>query len=93
MGEYVGVDPVRVRKLADRLKDLEDALARHGALIRGNFKTWDSGIDLSLLAQQTRAVGDDARDMSKRANLARNLEEPDGTSGMGPLDGHIIAIP
>jgi hypothetical protein len=93
MGEYVGVDPVRVRKLADRLKDLEDALARHGALIRKNFKAWDSGLDLSLLAQQARAVGDDARDMSKRADLARNLEEVGGASGMCTPDGDIINIP
>ena len=93
MGEYVGVDPVRVRKLADRLKDLEDALARHGALIRKNFKAWDSGLDLSLLAQQTRAVGDDARDMSKRADLARNLEEVGDATGLCTPDGNIINIP
>jgi hypothetical protein len=93
MGEYVGVDPVRVRKLADRLGDLEQALAKHGALIRKNFKSWDSGLDLSLLAQQTRAVGDDARDMSKRADLARNLEEAGGATGMCTPDGDIINIP
>ncbi|WP_406348895.1 hypothetical protein OHB10_20220 [Streptomyces sp. NBC_01597] len=93
MGDYVGVDPVRVRKLADRLGDLEQALAKHGALIRKNFKSWDSGLDLSLLAQQTGAVGDDARDMSKRADLARNLEEVGGAAGMCTPDGDIIDIP
>ncbi|MFE4420218.1 hypothetical protein [Streptomyces sp. NPDC056817] len=62
VGEYVGVDPVRVRKLADRLGDLEEALSRYGALIRKNFKSWESDLDLSQLAQQVRAVGDDARD-------------------------------
>lgn len=93
MGEYVGVDPVRVRKLADRLGDLEQALVKHGALIRKNFKDWDSGLDLSLLAQQARAVGDDARDMSKRADLAHNLEEVGGASGVCTPDGNIIDIP
>ncbi|MGW3498869.1 hypothetical protein [Streptomyces sp. NPDC001020] len=93
MGEYVGVDPVRVRKLADRLKDLEGALARHGALIRKNFKSWDGGLDLSLLAQQTRAVSDDARDMAKRADLARNLEEVGGAAIMCTPDGNIINMP
>ncbi|MFJ9541239.1 hypothetical protein ACIRPX_28775 [Streptomyces sp. NPDC101225] len=93
MGEYVGVDPVRVRKLADRLGDLERALAKHGALIRKNFKSWDSGLDLSPLAQQTRAVGQDARDMSKRADLARNLEEAGGATGMCTPDRDVIDIP
>ncbi|MFJ8384970.1 hypothetical protein ACIQ9Q_10715 [Streptomyces sp. NPDC094438] len=93
MGDYVGVDPVRVRKLADRLKDLEDALAKHGALIRKNFTSWGSGLDLSLLSQQTQAVGDDARSMSKRADLARNLEKAGGASGMCTPDGNIINIP
>ncbi|MFJ8313720.1 MULTISPECIES: hypothetical protein [unclassified Streptomyces] len=92
MGDYVGVDPVRVRKLADRLRDLEDALAKHGALIRKNFTSWHSGLDLSLLAQQTQAVGDDARSMSKRADLARNLEKAGG-AGICTPDGDIINIP
>ncbi|MEU7383688.1 hypothetical protein AB0A91_27565 [Streptomyces sp. NPDC042207] len=73
MGEYVGVDPVRVRKLADRLGELEDALSRHGTLIRKNLKTWESELDLSLLAQQVRAVGDDARNMSKPGSLRSDL--------------------
>ncbi|MFJ3249744.1 hypothetical protein ACIQ8G_04170 [Streptomyces sp. NPDC094154] len=93
MGEYVGVDPVRVRKLADRLEDLEAVLSKHGTLIRKNFKSWDSGLDLSLLAQQVGAVGQDARDMSKRADLARNLEEAGGASGTCTPDGNIINIP
>ncbi|MGW6708652.1 hypothetical protein ACWGDE_27700 [Streptomyces sp. NPDC054956] len=93
MGEYVGVDPVRVRKLADRLGDLEQALARHGALIRKNFGAWDGALDLSLIAQQAGAVGADARDMSKRADLARNLEEAGGWTGLCTPDGNIIDIP
>lgn len=93
MGDYVGVDPVRVRKLADRLADLEGALAKHGALIRKNFTSWQGGLDLSLLAQQTQAVGDDARSMSKRADLARELEKAGEATGMCTPDGNIINIP
>ncbi|MFG2722956.1 hypothetical protein ACGFW5_32345 [Streptomyces sp. NPDC048416] len=93
MGDYVGVDPVRVRKLADRLQDLEGALAKHGALIRKNFTSWESGLDLSLLGQQTQAVGDDARSMSKRADLARSLLLEGDASGMCTPDGDIINIP
>ncbi|AYG81189.1 hypothetical protein DWB77_03331 [Streptomyces hundungensis] len=93
MGDYVGVDPIRVRKLADRLQDLEGALAKHGALIRKNFTSWESGLDLSLLGQQTQAVGDDARSMSKRADLARNLLLEGDASGMCTPDGDIVNIP
>ncbi|MFE9410109.1 hypothetical protein ACFYN0_15120 [Streptomyces sp. NPDC006704] len=93
MGDYVGVDPVRVRKLADRLQDLEGALAKHGALIRKNFTSWESGLDLSLLSQQTQAVGDDARSMSKRADLARSLLLEGDASGLCTPDGNIINIP
>ncbi|PJM98622.1 hypothetical protein CG740_34870 [Streptomyces sp. CB01201] len=93
MGDYVGVDPVEVRKLADRLGDLEQALAKHGALIRKNFTSWHSGLDLSLIAQQTRAVGDDFRDMSKRADLARTLEEAGGAVFLCTPQGDIIGIP
>ncbi|MCT9089163.1 hypothetical protein N4G70_09805 [Streptomyces sp. ASQP_92] len=93
MGDYVGVDPVRVRKLADRLQDLEAALARHGALIRKNFASWQSGLDLSLLAQQTQAVGEDARSMSKRADLARTLEVAGVAPSMCTTSGDIIDIP
>ncbi|MEU8960918.1 hypothetical protein AB0C89_04320 [Streptomyces sp. NPDC048491] len=93
MGDYVGVDPVRVRKLADRLADLEGTLAKHGALIRKNFTSWQGGLDLSLLAQQTQAVGDDARSMSKRADLARELEKAGEATGMCTPDGNIINIP
>lgn len=92
VNDYVGVDPVRIRKLADRLKDLEAALSRHGGVIRKNFKEWDGSLDLSLIAQQTHAVGNDGRDMSKRADLARNLEEHGG-SGMCTPDGNILDIP
>ncbi|WP_405778137.1 hypothetical protein [Streptomyces sp. NBC_00859] len=92
MNEYVGVDPVRIRKLADRLKDLESALSKHGALIRKNFKEWDGSLDLSLIAKQLHAVGDDGRDMAKRADLARNLEEHGGMGVCTP-DGNILDIP
>ncbi|WP_406135567.1 hypothetical protein [Streptomyces sp. NBC_01089] len=92
MGEYVGVDPDRVRKLANRLQDLEGALAKHGAVIRAKFRDWDSGLDLSQIAQQTHNVGNDARDMSKRADLARNLEEH-GDIGLCTPGGDMVNIP
>ncbi|MFJ4737441.1 hypothetical protein ACIP6V_35365, partial [Streptomyces sp. NPDC088770] len=74
-------------------QNLEVITAEKTSLIRKNLKSWESELDLSLLAQQMRAVGDDARDMSKRADLARNLEEVGGASGMCTPDGNIINIP
>ncbi|KIZ15429.1 hypothetical protein [Streptomyces natalensis] len=93
MGDFVGVDPERVRKLANRLKDLEATLARHGPSIRKKFREWDSNLDVSLISKQTHAVGDDARDMAKRADLARNLEEHSGHIALCTTDGNLVNIP
>ncbi|WP_432001873.1 hypothetical protein [Streptomyces sioyaensis] len=93
MGEFVSVDPERVRKLANRLKDLEAALARHGPSIRKKFRDWESNIDLSLISKQAHAVGDDGRDMSKRADLARNLEEHGDDIVLCTPDGSLVSIP
>ncbi|UQA93727.1 hypothetical protein [Streptomyces halobius] len=93
MGEFVSVDPERVRKLANRLKDLEAALARHGPSIRKKFRDWESDLDVSLISKQTHAVGDDARDMAKRADLARNLEEHSEDVALCTPDGNLVNIP
>ncbi|MFI7241848.1 hypothetical protein [Streptomyces qinglanensis] len=70
MGEFTGVDPLRLRKLADALKGLADALDREGSVIRDLFDKWEGTIGQSVLRQQTTQVGDDARNMSLRADLA-----------------------
>jgi hypothetical protein len=46
MSEFAGVDPRRVRQLADRLQDLATALSKNGATIRTNFKEW-GGVSIS----------------------------------------------
>ncbi|MFE6739056.1 hypothetical protein [Streptomyces tubercidicus] len=93
MGEFVSVDPERVRKLANRLKDLEEALARHGSSIRKKFREWDGDLDVSLIGKQTHAVGDDARDMAKRADVARNLEEHGEDAALCTPGGNLVSIP
>lgn len=79
MGEFAGVDPHRVRLLANRLKDLADAIAKNGSIIRTNFTKWGGTLDLGQLARQAAQVGQDARDMALRADEALNLL--DGRSG------------
>lgn len=73
MSDFAGVDPRRVRQLADRLKDLADTLDREGAAIRQLFSDWNGQINQSLLSQQGTQVHDDARNMSRRADEALNL--------------------
>jgi hypothetical protein len=73
MGDFAGVDPHRVRLLADRLKDLANTLGKEGATIRKLFSDWDGAIDQSLLVRQANQVHDDARDMSRRADESLNL--------------------
>ncbi|KIZ15424.1 hypothetical protein [Streptomyces natalensis] len=92
MGEFVGVNPDRVRKLANRLKDLEHALSVHGPNIKKKLQEWDTALDLSVIAKQTGAVSDYARNMSKRADLARDLLTHGG-SGLCTPAGEIVSIP
>lgn len=73
MSEFAGVDPHRVRLLANKLKDLADTLAREAPNIRRLFDDWGGTINQSLLSQQVTQVQDDARDMAKRADEALNL--------------------
>jgi hypothetical protein len=93
MGGFAGVDPYRVRQLADRLKDLADALDRDGATIRKLFSDWDGQINQSLLTQQASQVRNDARDMSRRADEALNLlRQPRFTDPNNP-HANWISIP
>jgi hypothetical protein len=79
MGEFAGVDPQRVRDLANRLRNLADAIAQNGSIIRSNFSKWGGTLDLGQLARQAAQVGQDARDMALRADEALNLlHEPGG---------------
>ncbi|MFG1805875.1 hypothetical protein [Streptomyces sp. NPDC049040] len=73
MNDFAGVDPHQVRLLADRLKDLADALQREAPNIRKNFDEWHGTINQSLLFQQVAQVRTDAGDMAKRADLALEL--------------------
>ncbi|MFI0939315.1 hypothetical protein [Streptomyces sp. NPDC021020] len=85
MNDFAGVEPHRVRQLADRLQALATALAKNGPVIRKHFGTWGPAlIDLGPLAAQTAQVADDAHDMGRRADQALNLShalKPRGTIG------------
>ncbi|MFI0901669.1 hypothetical protein [Streptomyces sp. NPDC020983] len=60
MNDFAGVEPHRVRQLADRLQDLATALAGNGPVIRNNFGTWGPAlIDLGPLAAQAAQVAHD----------------------------------
>ncbi|MFE0517188.1 hypothetical protein, partial [Streptomyces sp. NPDC058964] len=73
MSEFAGVDPHRVRLLANKLKDLADTLARETPSIQKLFDEWGGTLNQSLLLRQVTQVQDDARDMAKRADEALNL--------------------
>ncbi|AOR32742.1 hypothetical protein BFF78_18220 [Streptomyces fodineus] len=86
MSEFTGVDPHRVRLLANKLSDLADTLAREAPNIRKLFSEWDGTINQTLLTQQVAQVHDDARDMAKRADEALNLLH--GPRFVDPNDPH-----
>ncbi|MFJ3235147.1 hypothetical protein [Streptomyces sp. NPDC086787] len=73
MSEFAGVDPHRVRLLANKLKDLADTLAREAPNIRSQFDKWHGALNQAALLRQVTQVHDDARDMAKRADEALNL--------------------
>ncbi|WP_250299039.1 hypothetical protein [Streptomyces sp. A 4/2] len=73
MSEFAGVDPHRVRLLADRLKDLADTLDREGPNIKQRFNSWQGTVNQAVLSQQTTQIRADARDMARRADEALNL--------------------
>ncbi|MDF9815148.1 hypothetical protein [Streptomyces sp. SPB162] len=93
MSEFAGVDPHRVRLLADRLRDLADTLDREGPNIKQRFSSWQGTINQAVLSQQTTQVRADARDMARRADEALNLLH--GTRLVDPNDPHKdwISIP
>ncbi|MFE9447025.1 hypothetical protein [Streptomyces sp. NPDC006739] len=86
MSEFAGVDPHRVRLLANKLRDLADTLAREAPTIRKLFDEWGGTIDQSQLSRQVTQVQDDARDMAKRADEALNLLH--GPRFVDPNDPH-----
>ncbi|UXY29168.1 hypothetical protein [Streptomyces sp. HUAS TT20] len=93
MSEFAGVDPHRVRLLANKLKDLADTLAREAPNIRKLFDEWGGTLNQAALARQVTQVQDDARDMAKRADEALNLLH--GQRFVDPNDPHkdFINIP
>ncbi|MEV6009573.1 hypothetical protein AB0M29_22515 [Streptomyces sp. NPDC051976] len=93
MNDFAGVDPDRLRTLADRLKDLADTLARVGPTIRNNFSEWGGTLNLGPLHQQATQVGEDARKMALRADEALNLlRQPNGAAFCTPT-GDWVDIP
>ncbi|MEU1627012.1 hypothetical protein ABZ746_17165 [Streptomyces sp. NPDC020096] len=92
MSEFAGVDPHRVRLLANRLKDLADAIAKNGPIIRTNFSNWGGTLDLGQLAVQAAQVGQDAHDMTLRADEAANLLRQ-GSITMCTPSGDWVSIP
>lgn len=93
MGEFAGVDPQRVRALAKQLKDLADAIATNGSIIRSNFSKWGGTLDLGHLARQAVQVGQDARDMALRADEALNLLHQPGSGIMCTPHGDWVSVP
>ena len=73
MNDFAGVNPQRVRQLADKLKELADTLEREAPTVKRKFDAWHGTINQSLLLQQVTQVRTDASDMSKRADEALNL--------------------
>ncbi|MGP3974156.1 hypothetical protein ACTWQF_08925 [Streptomyces sp. 8N114] len=73
MGEFTGVDPLRLRELANALRGLADTLQTEGGTIRDLFSKWEGTLNQAPLTQQTTQVGDDARNMALRASLAYSL--------------------
>ncbi|MGP3973620.1 hypothetical protein ACTWQF_06170 [Streptomyces sp. 8N114] len=85
MGEFTGVDPLRLRELADALQGLADALDTEGGTIHGLFSKWEGALSQSVLTQQTTQVADDAHNMALRASLAYSLLlQPRFTSANSP---------
>ncbi|KUN08759.1 hypothetical protein AQI95_07040 [Streptomyces yokosukanensis] len=86
MSDFTGVDPHRVRLLANKLKDLAETLSREAPNIRRLFDEWGGTLNQTLLTQQVTQVHDDARDMAKRADEALNLLH--GPRLVDPNDPH-----
>ncbi|WP_283133561.1 hypothetical protein [Rhizohabitans arisaemae] len=85
-GDFVGVRPDNVEELARRLRTVLDTLETHAPRIRRLSEQWTQ-TGLARLTELTRVAGDDARDMTHRARLARDLERmsvPGGTNPTGP---------
>ncbi|SDO52775.1 hypothetical protein [Actinacidiphila guanduensis] len=93
MTDFAGVDPQRVRQLANRLKDLAAALTSDGGTIRTNFGRWGGSLDLSVIAQQAQQVADDAHDMALRADEAMNLLDGAGRPYLCGINGDMYQIP
>jgi hypothetical protein len=85
MAEFFGCDPERLRQLTDRLTRAADVLARRGPVIRDDMAAWHSAMSFQLLAQETTRLGDDARAMARRADLALAIDDmPKWTSPDAP---------
>ncbi|WP_031525492.1 hypothetical protein [Streptomyces sp. NRRL F-5123] len=90
MNDFSGVDPERVRLLANRLKTLADTLEREAPGIRKHFDDWHGTISQSLLFQQVTQMRKDAGDMAKRADLALQLAHiPHYGNPDSPTDGFV----
>ncbi|MEU8586869.1 hypothetical protein AB0C59_07640 [Streptomyces sp. NPDC048664] len=93
MSEFAGLNPHRVRLLADKLQALADTLARESPNIQKLFGQWGGTLNQGMLTRQVTQVHDDARDMAKRADEALTLLH--GPRLVDPNDPHkdMINVP
>ncbi|WP_335980869.1 MULTISPECIES: hypothetical protein [Streptomycetaceae] len=93
MTDFAGVNPQRLRQLANRLADLAAALASDGGTIRTDFDRWGGSLNLSAIGQQAQQVGDDAHAMALRADEALNLLDGAGQPYLCGINGDMYQIP
>ncbi|MGX9229489.1 hypothetical protein ACWV95_31280 [Streptomyces albus] len=94
MNDFSGVDPYRLRDLANALQGLADTLDREGKTIRDLFTKWEGTLGQGVLTQQAAQVRDDARSMALRADFAYNvLLQPRIGPVNSPLPPNWVNIP
>jgi hypothetical protein len=74
MGDFVGVDPDRLRNLAARLHDLAGVLTGAGAAIPSALSGIGSQLDYSMFKTYGSQDGEDSSAIAKRADLARDIQ-------------------
>ncbi|MFC4588877.1 hypothetical protein [Sphaerisporangium corydalis] len=85
MGEFVGVDPVSLQELANRLRRLHTLLAEHGPMIQQKMQKWDSELSFAALPRLVDEALNDTRDMGARTAKAYELAREKGW-GPSPAD-------
>ncbi len=73
-GDFVGVDPERLDRLATQLERLRDAIGANAPVILNGMSEYDTGLNLTLLRNAIQYSVDDAAAMRTRAQMADNLQ-------------------